>query len=90
MKNYDDYIVFLLGSDNFKVCQKIRELAELNGMDTLYDDCIEIAKKFNIYDMLSPRIAQYDNFADFINKYENEILDYIIKGNNFEVFKGVE
>ena len=83
-----NYIAFLLGTDNFEICEFIRAKAlEFGAMDMIYDDCISIAKKFVKYDKKNQNImGEYESFEHFIDDYEKEIKDFINGDiNDFEV-----
>lgn len=85
-KDYDDYIVFLLGTDEFDVCNKIKKWAKNNyDMYGAYEMCVEIAKKFEKYDRQYPDCSQYDNFECFLDEYNKELIDFIENDINFEV-----
>lgn len=90
MKTYDDYIVFVLGTDNFNFSQKLRNMYDL-GMDELYGICIYIAQKFDEYDNytidMGYNIPQYENLCRFLHKYEKQIDDYLIDYTEFEIVK---
>ena len=91
-KNYDEYIVFLLGADNFDVCHKLRKLAEQIGMDETYEYAVYIAQKFNEYDdyvtkELNFNWSQYDCFEEFLSKHETKINNYIDNSIEFEIEK---
>lgn len=86
---YDNYIVFLLGCDEFDVCQKIRRMCGEWGADSLYNDCVYIAKKFEEYDREHTNYTQYDNFCAFIFEYKKEINSYLDYGNVFDVKKEI-
>lgn len=83
--NYDNYIVFLLGADNFDVCKKIRSMCEEFGMDEMYDACVYIAQMFQKYDDANWDKPQYDNFAHFLNQYNKEIDIFLIENIKFNV-----
>ena len=82
---YDNYIVFLLGCDEFGICQKIRDLCHEYGVDSMYDDCIYVAKKFEEYDRKHQDNARYENFFDFLKIYEKELNDFLYDGIGFDV-----
>lgn len=90
MKTYDDYIVFVLGADDFDLSQKLRNRYDL-GMDELYGICVYIAQKFEEYDNytidMGHNISQYDNLRRFLRKYEKQIDDYLIDYTEFEIVK---
>lgn len=90
MKTYDDYIVFVLGTDNFIFSQKLRNMYDL-GMDELYGICVYIAQKFEEYDNytidLGYNISQYENLCRFLDKYVTQIDDYLIDKTEFEIVK---
>lgn len=90
MKPYDDYIVFVLGTDNFNFSQKLRNMYDL-GMDELYGICVYIAQKFEEYDNytidMKYNIPQYENLCNFLHEYEKQIDDYLIDKTEFEIVK---
>lgn len=89
IKKYDDYVVFLLGMEDFDISKHIREIANEWSSDSVYDDCIYIAKKFEIYDKDKyDTISQYDSLRHFLDEYNKEIMDYLDMRIGFEL-KGV-
>ena len=86
-RDYDDYIVFLLGADNFETSKLIRQLAGTFGMDTLFDNCVYIAKRFETYDKERSYTSKYINLQDFLDIYNDEIRNYLLNGTRFEVRK---
>lgn len=82
-----NYIAFLLGTDNFDICDFIRAKAlEFGAIDMIYDDCISIAKKFIKYDKKNYDImGEYESFEHFIDEYDKEIRDFINDSIDFEV-----
>ena len=82
-----NYITFLLGTDNFDICDFIRAKAlEFGAIDMIYDDCISIAKKFVKYDKKNYGImGEYESFEHFIDEYDKEIRDFINDSIDFEV-----
>lgn len=82
-----NYIAFLLGTDNFDICDFIRAKAlEFGAIDMIYDDCISIAKKFVKYDKKNQEImGEYESFEHFIDEYDKEIRDFINDSIDFEV-----
>ena len=90
MRNYDDYIVFLLGADNFKISKSIRKKAEeLGDMFGVYELCVTLAQKFEEYSekYFMYDISTYDVFANYLEDYEKEIVDFIESDgvNYFEI-----
>jgi hypothetical protein len=88
---YDDYIVFVLGTDNFDATVFIRELARREGIDTAYNCCVYIAKKFQEYDIITNnynKISQYESLCNFLDDYYFEVKEYIDEGTKFEIKKG--
>jgi hypothetical protein len=80
MRNYDDYIVFLLGADDFKISKLIRKKAEeLGDMFGAYELSITIAQKFEEYSekYFMYDISTYEVFANYLEDYEKEIVDFI-------------
>lgn len=85
-QNFENYIVFILGTDNFEICKKIREIASREGMDNIYENCIYIAKKFNEYDKNKYNYySQYESLRRFLNDYNKEINEYLDKGIKFNM-----
>lgn len=83
-----NYIAFLLGTDNFDICEFIRAKArEFGAIDMIYDACNSIASKFVKYDKKNQDImSEYESFEHFIYDYEKEIKDFINGDiNDFEV-----
>ena len=82
-----NYIAFLLGTDNFDICDFIRAKAlEFGAIDMIYDDCISIAKKFVKYDKKNQEImGEYESFEHFLRDYDKEIRDFISNYIDFEV-----
>lgn len=86
MLPYDDYIVFLLGSDRFEICNTIRDMADEFGIDTMYTRCIYLAIKFQKYDQRNVNTqSQYDSFCEFLVAYEKEIIDYLENDVRFDI-----
>ena len=78
MKNYDNYICFVLGADSFKICDTIRTASASYGMDTIYEKCKYISAKFVEYDKKENKnISTYDSLAEFLVEYEKQIEDFI-------------
>lgn len=85
-QNYDEYVVFVLGTDNFDICKKIRNKAIEFGMDGLYEICIYLATKFEEYDKDKYNTwSQYESLEHFLNEYEKEINNYLDKGIKFDI-----
>lgn len=85
-QTYDNYIVFLLGADDFAVSHKIRKLCKVFGMDEMYAVCVYIAKVFEKYDNLYwDEGSQYDNFARFLEDYNDDIMAYIDSSVDFDL-----
>lgn len=76
-RNYDDYILFLLGADDFYISHEIRALCQKIGMDGAYECCQYIAQQFEKFDKHHTQISQYDSFTQFLELYHDNILDYI-------------
>lgn len=85
--DFDNYIVFLLGSDNFEVCNLLRNAMSEWGADGVYEMCIYLAQKFYEYDHTRPYTNKslYDSFSDFLQEYEDSIKEYINKGIYFTI-----
>lgn len=84
-KNYSDYIVYILGADNFDISIKLRNYGAVFGMDTAYNKAVAIAQKFELYDKQLPYISQYLNLTAFIEHYNEQLLDFIINDKDFIV-----
>ena len=87
-KEQSNYIVFLLGADNFDICKLIRKTAkEHSCIDELYEDCKIIAKQFEKYDKENyNKISQYESFERFLQEYDEEIKDFITrKTDDFDI-----
>ena len=83
-KKFDNYIVFLLGADNFDICKLIRDKAKKeNCIDVMFEICKDIAEQFEKYDKKHIEKNQYENFEKFLIKYEDEIIAYIEEDKNF-------
>ena len=81
-KKYDDYIVFVLGTDNFELSLYIRSNPKHYGIDELYDFCIKVAQDFEESEenkILS--ISQYTALDKFLNM---NTLKYMEIYNNGE------
>ncbi len=76
-KNYDNYIVYILGADDFNICKELRDLGASFGMDVAYNKAVAIAQKFELYDKQLPHISQYLNLTTFIEYYNEQLLDFI-------------
>lgn len=81
------YIVFLLGTDNFKTSKEIRKIAEeFCNMSALYENCIYIANKFLEYDKeFYNTKSQYESLETFLIEYENQIIDYLYTHTEIEL-----
>ena len=80
MRNYNDYIVFLLGADDFKISKLRRKKADaLGDMFGVYELCVTLAQKFEEYSekYFTYDISTYDVFANYLEDYEKEIIDFI-------------
>ena len=79
--NNREYVIFLLGADNFDVCKRIRKLCEEQGMDTMYNKISVIADEIINYDNLLPNRPFYDNFTNFVdNLFKKEIFQWLQYG----------
>lgn len=81
-KNQINYITFILGADDFEICNKLRKLPTTLGIgiDELYDLTNVIATAFAIYDTThktSAYMSEYDSLTNFLKDYENEIENFI-------------
>lgn len=82
-KNYDNYVVFLLGTDDFgAVSDELHNVGYSYGMDTEYNLCIKIAENFQQYDELHNNYSQYDNLSAYLFENEKQILNFIKKEIN--------
>lgn len=80
MVGYSDYVVFILGADNFYVSKLIRKKAEeLGDMYGTFELCISIAEQFEIYasKYFNYDISTYDIFVNYLDDYEKEIVEFI-------------
>lgn len=76
--NDREYVIFLLGADDFDVCRRIRRLCIDEGMDTIFDKISVIADEIIKYDNLLPNRPFYDNFTNFVdNLYTKEIFQWL-------------
>lgn len=86
MEDYDAYIVFLLGADNFEISKFIRTLADENGMDGIFENCIYIARKFEHWDKDKyDEMGQYESLEHFLKEYDTQIRKYLEHGIEFNV-----
>lgn len=74
---YDEYIVFVLGTDNFELSQYIRNNPKRYGIDELYDLCIRIAKDFQEYDLAEERYNNYSQYESLTMFLEENTLKYM-------------
>lgn len=85
-KDFDNYIVFLLGTDNFEISKEIRHLAEEFGMDGIYEDCVYIAQQFEKYDKNNYNTtSQYESLEKFLATYDTEIKEFLHNRTKFEI-----
>lgn len=81
-----EYIVFLLGTDNFKISNKIRELGREWGMNTIFEDCCYIADRFLQYDKRNEDyMSEYESLCMFLEEYAQQIEDFLDDGTAFEI-----
>lgn len=67
--DYDEYIVFILGFDNFELSQYIRMNPKHYGADEIYDFCVMIAKDFEkSEENKNLAIGQYTALERFLDK----------------------
>ena len=94
MKEYtyiESYATFLLIGDQFPISKTIRELSVFEGMGTMFDDCMYIAKRFAEYDtQYSDTYSLYASFEKFLAEYEAEIMDFLIHGTAFDITYSLE
>ena len=94
MKEYtyrESYATFLLIGDQFPISKTIRELSVFEGMDTMFDDCMYIAKRFAEYDtQYSDTYSLYESFEKFLAEYEEEIMDFLIHSTAFDITYSLE
>lgn len=78
------YIIFLLGSDDFKISKAIRDYAKQNcDMHSTYTLAEQIASKFLEYDKIYyNNLSMYDSLENFLQEYEKQILDFIENGTD--------
>ena len=78
------YIIFLLGSDDFKISKAIRDYAKQNcDMNATYTLAEQIANKFLEYDKIYyNNLSMYDSLENFLQEYEKQILDFIENGTD--------
>jgi len=84
-KDYDEYVVFLLGTDNFIRAKVFGENGNLIvfGMDDYFDKCVEIAKAFEHWNKNFPDQDMYSLLENWIAKNE-KLIDRIMHGSNAE------
>lgn len=86
--NYDDYIIFLLSTDNFDISKKIRDMINTGeyGMNEIFEYCQYIARKFEKYDEDKYNyLSQYESFSNFLKEYDIEINNYLDYGTEFKI-----
>ena len=78
------YIIFLLGTDDFKISKAIRDYAKQNcDMNSTYTLAEQIASKFLEYDKLYyNNLSMYESLENFLQEYEKQILDFIENGTD--------
>ena len=87
----ESYATFLLIGDQFPISKTIRELSVFEGMDTMFDDCMYIAKRFAEYDtQYSDTYSLYESFEKFLAEYEEEIMDFLIHSTAFDITYSLE
>ena len=88
MELYDNYIVFVLGADNFEISKIMRTISEQHGaIDEMYDQCVYLAKRFAEYDNIQNlcMTPPYEILEMFLKEYKEQILKYVINGEEFKV-----
>lgn len=81
MRDYDNYIVFVLGTDNFELSQYIRNNPKRYGIDELYDFCIMVARDFEeSKENANLSIGQYTALERFLDKNTLKYMEIYNKG----------
>lgn len=81
MKKYDEYIVFILGTDNFKLSKFIRANSKHYGIDELHTFCIKIAEDFEeSEENKNLSKSQYDALEEFLANNTNKYIELYNKG----------
>lgn len=82
-----NYIVFLLGTDNFDICKKIREQGKSKcDMFDMFEKCNYIASRFCEYDKRNAdTMGEYESFTHFLQDYNNEINNFVENDTDFEI-----
>lgn len=82
-QDYEDYIVFVLGTDNFRLSKYIRkQMWEHDyGMDEVYDFCIMVARDFEeSEENLDLSMSQYTALEKFLDKNTPKYIDMFDRG----------
>lgn len=82
-QNYEDYIVFVLGADNFRLSKYIRkQMWEHDyGMDELYDFCKLVATDFEeSEENMDLSISQYTALEKFLDKNTQKYIEMFNEG----------
>lgn len=76
--NDREYVIFLLGADNFEVSKRIRKLCEEQGMDVVYDKVFTIANTILTYDGFHNNVDFYTNVSRFVEElFTDDIFKYL-------------
>lgn len=82
MVEYNDYIVFVLGIDNFEISNYIRNNPKRYGVDELYDLCIQIAIDFEDSEYNHDlTISTYDALQQFLEENTLKYMEMYNKGD---------
>lgn len=82
-----NYIVFLLGTDNFEISKIIRRQAkDKYDMFEMFENCNYIADRFLEYDKRNAdTMGEYESFTHFLQEYYEQIIDFLMFGICFEI-----
>ena len=87
MKNYDDYIVFILGIDDTLISRTLQDQMSIESdLYWAYETAVRIAIKFQKYDQRNINTqSQLDSYYEFLIDYEEELLSFILENKDFEI-----
>lgn len=76
--NDREYVIFLLGADNFDVSRRIRKLCEEQGMDVIYGKVFTIANTILMYEGFHNNVDFYTNVSRFVEElFTDDIFKFL-------------
>lgn len=79
--NNREYVLFLLGADNFDVCKRIRKLCEEQGTDVIFDKVCAITDTIIMYEYnkgFDNNVDYYTNVSRLVEElFTDDIFKYL-------------